>query len=227
MIRRAFTLIELLVVIAIIAILAAILFPVFARAKEAAKRTTCLSDMRQIGVALNLYMLDTDDRLPDRRDLKRALKGAATWVWPPSDPRSGWALVILQPYGTPSSIWSCPSIVGSALGDVPQVRQETPVGITRAWMWRFDHMDADKVELDNLWGKTADQAVLDLQTKADPLSGIPDGIADVELLVDPYFPKTVRSLPASQKGMAVHPGGRNRLLLDGHAKWLPDARLSP
>lgn len=59
--RRGFTLIELLVVIAIIAILAAILFPVFARAKEAAKKTTCVSNIKQIGLAAQLYATDYDD----------------------------------------------------------------------------------------------------------------------------------------------------------------------
>ncbi|RYG49708.1 prepilin-type N-terminal cleavage/methylation domain-containing protein [bacterium] len=62
--RRAFTLIELLVVIAIIAILAAILFPVFAQAKAAAKRTACLSNARQIGTAVKLYLGDSDDAMP-------------------------------------------------------------------------------------------------------------------------------------------------------------------
>ena len=62
----AFTLIELLVVIAIIAVLAAILFPVFARAKAAAKKTTALSNQQQIGVALMLYVADFDDHLPNR-----------------------------------------------------------------------------------------------------------------------------------------------------------------
>lgn len=61
---RAFTLIELLVVIAIIAILAAILFPVFARAKEAAKKTACLSNARQIGMALKMYIGDSEDGMP-------------------------------------------------------------------------------------------------------------------------------------------------------------------
>ena len=59
-----FTLIELLVVIAIIAILAAILFPVFAQAKAAAKKTACLSNSKQIGTGLYLYLSDSDDTLP-------------------------------------------------------------------------------------------------------------------------------------------------------------------
>jgi prepilin-type N-terminal cleavage/methylation domain-containing protein len=64
--RRGFTLIELLVVIAIIAILAAILFPVFARAREQARRTACLSNMKQIGTALFMYAQDYDETLPER-----------------------------------------------------------------------------------------------------------------------------------------------------------------
>lgn len=62
--RKAFTLIELLVVIAIIAILAAILFPVFAQAKEAAKNTACLSNARQVAIASKIYISDYDDTMP-------------------------------------------------------------------------------------------------------------------------------------------------------------------
>ena len=62
--QLAFTLIELLVVIAIIAILAAILFPVFAQAKSAAKKTACISNAKQVGLTYNLYVADFDDRLP-------------------------------------------------------------------------------------------------------------------------------------------------------------------
>src|ERR1700722_11124416 len=63
-IYRAFTLIELLVVIAIIAILAAILFPVFAQAKASAKKTVCISSQKQLGLAIVMYTGDVDDTYP-------------------------------------------------------------------------------------------------------------------------------------------------------------------
>jgi prepilin-type N-terminal cleavage/methylation domain-containing protein/prepilin-type processing-associated H-X9-DG protein len=62
--RKGFTLIELLVVIAIIAILAAILFPVFAQAREAARKTSCTSNLRQVGIALGMYTQDFDECFP-------------------------------------------------------------------------------------------------------------------------------------------------------------------
>src|SRR5688572_25991714 len=62
--KRGFTLIELLVVIAIIAILAAILFPVFAKARESARKATCQSNLKQLGLAFGMYKQDFDERWP-------------------------------------------------------------------------------------------------------------------------------------------------------------------
>jgi len=77
--KRAFTLIELLVVIAIISILATILFPVFARARENARRTSCLSNLKQIGLGVMMYVQDYDEKYP--------LRNFANHTTPPSE---GW-----------------------------------------------------------------------------------------------------------------------------------------
>src|SRR6185503_6823587 len=85
--KHGFTLIELLVVIAIIAILAAILFPVFSRAKENARRTSCASNLKQIGLGFMQYTQDFDERLPNATDGGGGGAGkAGGWVvfstWP-------------------------------------------------------------------------------------------------------------------------------------------------
>jgi len=227
----AFTLIELLVVIALIAVLAAILFPVFAQAREKARQTACLSNLRQIGTAFLMYEQDYDERLPDRRDLKLSLPGGyKPWTtWPTSDPRAGWAAIVMAPYIKDDAIWTCPSIAGSPLGETVQVRQfiaaPPNAAATDYWLWRFDRPD-NPIPLDDLWGKTDEQAVADLQAANNPQAGYPYSPSDVELCVDPYFPNTIRKLPASIRGRAVHFGGRNRVFLDTHVKFFKDYRTN-
>lgn len=105
--KKAFTLIELLVVIAIISILAAILFPVFARARENARRTSCLSNTKQLGLAMMQYVQDYDETYPAAR--QPLAPGATTpdgkqWTanmiyWPQ----------ILYPYHKSFQVYWCPS----------------------------------------------------------------------------------------------------------------------
>jgi len=84
---KAFTLIELLVVIAIIAILAAILFPVFAQAKKAAKKTACLSNVKQLSLAVIMYGADYDDMAPANGE---GLMPTSSWgAWTPLEPWTG------------------------------------------------------------------------------------------------------------------------------------------
>src|SRR5437588_7739 len=80
---RGFTLIELLVVIAIIAILAAILFPVFARARENARRTACISNVKQIGLAWMMYVQDYDETFPPSNTINGA---NAEWQYTTAQP---------------------------------------------------------------------------------------------------------------------------------------------
>jgi len=113
--RKAFTLIELLVVIAIIAILAAILFPVFARARENARRASCMSNLKQIGLGVMQYTQDYDEKLPKNAVVyassvpfeSNASYSGATHLW--------WHEIF--PYVKSTQIFICPSSGATWLGD--------------------------------------------------------------------------------------------------------------
>lgn len=118
--RRAFTLIELLVVIAIIAILAALLFPVFARAKAAAKKTACISNLRQIGQSFALYMGDYDDYFPrgiDPVDKYRPEIWDSHSEWADQLPFMPLLSDVLQPYIKNHEIFHCPADSGTMCVD--------------------------------------------------------------------------------------------------------------
>jgi len=102
--RKGFTLIELLVVIAIIAILAAILFPVFARAREKAKQTSCLSNLKQMGLAAMMYISDYDDTLFPRCTGSWGGPDCVFW-FPVSEERPGF----IYPYVKNLQVFVCPS----------------------------------------------------------------------------------------------------------------------
>jgi prepilin-type N-terminal cleavage/methylation domain-containing protein/prepilin-type processing-associated H-X9-DG protein len=109
MMRRGFTLIELLVVIAIIAILAAILFPVFAKAREKARQTSCLSNLKQLAIGMLAYAQDYDERFPRRSGTSFTDPALGTFnLRTDGTHQHGWATRIL-PYVKSSQIYRCPS----------------------------------------------------------------------------------------------------------------------
>jgi prepilin-type N-terminal cleavage/methylation domain-containing protein/prepilin-type processing-associated H-X9-DG protein len=108
--RAAFTLIELLVVIAIIAILAAILFPVFAQARDKARAASCLSNMKQIGLALNMYLEDYDQKIVPLAIQQKTAPDAVVpgdYMWWPD---------LMMPYHKSHGIFRCPSEATYGIG---------------------------------------------------------------------------------------------------------------
>ena len=118
--RIGFTLIELLVVITIISLLAAILFPVFAQAKFAAKKTMDLSNLHQIGLAMDMYMGDYDDLYPwavDTSDKYRPEIWASNPTFQAQIPNMPLMNVALEPYAKNQKIFECPLDTGTKVLD--------------------------------------------------------------------------------------------------------------
>jgi prepilin-type N-terminal cleavage/methylation domain-containing protein len=132
--RAGFTLIELLVVIAIIGILAAMVFPVFARARESARKAVCLSNVKNIALAIQMYLADNNDVLPPDEHRQEVFDyfntypgGAGDDAWDPEEEANCWFAteanpyirwpVVLDEYTKNRDVWQCPSarIEGYAL----------------------------------------------------------------------------------------------------------------
>jgi prepilin-type N-terminal cleavage/methylation domain-containing protein len=121
--KRGFTLIELLVVIAVIAIIAALLFPVFAQARDKARQAACFSNLKQIGQALYMYVQDYDEHMPDccffariwgdsracQQDGITSATPTNTYLPPPQYPPR-FLQDLLWPYCKNVEIWFCPSV---------------------------------------------------------------------------------------------------------------------
>ena len=216
--HNAFTLIELLVVIAIIAILAAILFPVFARVRDKARQTACSSNSRQIGLAFMQYLQDNDETLPVR------LEDPAN---PNSTNMTGWAGKV-YPYIKSRGILRCPNDTSTATCSY-MINSIFPVGMMQQATWNAPASTVVLVELDS--GNSASYDVTDPRETNSPR--MYDDVAGP----DPNAGGEIKSAAGPMGGrpfasywqkdiVGRHSGGSNIIFLDGHAKWLHGSQIS-
>ncbi len=202
--RFGFTLIELLVVIAIIALLAAILFPVFARARENARRASCMSNMKQLGMATQMYVQDFDDSMPG-------------YFTPPNP------MAVLYPYVKNIQIYRCPSSnfknynpVTTSYGTHYGFATRAPGSIAQRQKAALLYSSTDFTKLDSI-----------------PRPSITCLLAETIRSGGSYGPTGTNGpagwymfdgeLDASYSGLIdweKHFDGNNFAFMDGHVKWL-------
>jgi prepilin-type N-terminal cleavage/methylation domain-containing protein/prepilin-type processing-associated H-X9-DG protein len=237
--HRGFTLIELLVVIAIIAILAAILFPVFAQAREKARSTACLSNMKQIGNALMMYAQDYDEK--------------TTWFFnagsadAAKDPLAGYWYQLLLPYTKNVQVFICPSVgTRGPATDFPSWPYCTPdqkpyPNLRRCgYGFNFGHVNygggdpyfrpSGETKSLAAIGEPARTLYIADSTLAskNPNAGWQDIWCPIlphkkrlAANLDLYAKDKANGPPPNTNIARRHSGGANAVFMDGHAKWYP------
>ena len=214
-VKRGFTLIELLVVIAIISILAAILFPVFARARENARRTSCLSNLKQAGLAVMQYTQDYDETYPPNQIANAA---------PPPEGGSHWVAgqwywqQIIYPYHKSKQVFFCPSTPDTTRTDPRNFNYGVNTGVIRT--------PADAAPLKIAAVVSAASTYMIMDSGAHRISSTwTMNLASTAF----YTPgqgavgsgcTTSSSIAEDDCKTGRHFGGVNVTFADGHAKWL-------
>ena len=206
--RPGFTLIELLVVIAIIAILAAILFPVFARARENARRSSCQSNLKQIALGFAQYSQDYDEKFPRHAN---------------PDALTGW-VVVLQPYLKSTQIFQCPSD-SSVAPTTPDAEGYTDYAYNLGLAGFSSTVSVGQglsiaaLTQTTLTVLNVDKPVTDFTGSYSWNVGCgslaPDACTAPGLATFPT--------PVAGQGALIHLEGQNYSFTDGHVKWLKAA----
>jgi prepilin-type N-terminal cleavage/methylation domain-containing protein/prepilin-type processing-associated H-X9-DG protein len=212
--RNGFTLIELLVVIAIIAILAAILFPVFAQAREKARQTVCASNLKQLGIAQQMYLQDFDEQFFVRpRD-----NSIPNRYW-----QEDWWPFLLIPYikmkpsdiqGARDNFFSCPSnpiVMEPNFRSRPLPEWGLRMTPRRTYEFHMSYALSEHV-LDYpaiaMWEKPAESLFL-LEVRGRGGGSLAGSTADTDI-----------DCGQTNEIWFQHSGGTNILWMDGHVKWL-------
>ena len=215
--KRGFTLIELLVVIAIIAILAAILFPVFARARENARRASCSSNLKQLGLALIQYNQDYDGGFP----VSYYNSG-----WQPAGTEGGYTATATYPYTKSAQIWTCPS---QNSGDFPKFQtdlsQPATIKMTYAINFYIMSRKADAPAMVNEASIPAPSEIIAIAEAGglnpNPTINLNDSWNQV--YATPATGCTPSYYDCRRQG-TPHFEGANYLFCDGHVKYMPITR---
>jgi len=199
---KGFTLIELLVVIAIIAILAAILFPVFAQAREKARATVCLSNTKQLALGFQMYADDYDELFPasvapDSTEFGNGVSGA----W---NHQNGSIMLQLDPYIKSEKIFTCPSAtkwaIGSYAGD-------------NTWKYKTYMFNGGVFQLN-----AGTQSIGAISRPSDLILNIETGSQDPWNRMFPFFHSMGHWWAAPSYIKNMHNDGFNAAFADGHAK---------